>query len=256
MTASVGFSTIPVSTRCSRSVPVAVYWNIVLALLAGLLTGCQSSPGVQNGAVDAAFAFHTSPRYDIQLKLPIDLGEPSGEEGKSAEAEQLLPLLLRQVDEYMDYWQTTRVAWQARPEDVRPVVIETVADCAYPCVSSYNGLCSGSTDEVSWIKVAVYHLRRAEEAPPDWDLPGRYMHPRRGEDMRQLSSGQNSYWTQEEPNDYYWCERLPSKPLMPALLHEWDHVLSNMDPHDATDISLILRLPLSDFISGLLSSAG
>lgn len=137
-------------------------------------------------------------------------------------------------DYYLDYWTQTRIYWNASKRDVVDFDNHIIFDCTFRCSGSPNGLCAGQFGNP--IYVAYYQLSRSVSKPPDWE---RRLNPRTREDMYALSNG-NRDWLNSE-NHYYWCAQV--SPPMPALLHEWDHIL--FDPDDPLQNALVVPLPHS-----------
>ncbi len=247
------------STTRTAATPPARNFCLQLSAIAGLvltLAACGGGEGGESAVASEASELLTTPKHGLRVELPESL-MTQGMKVDRAPRQSTVPsnvsvnTVLDKVDAYADYWISTRSRWAARRDMIQPVTTIVVNDCTFRCAASPNGLCSGQTDNYSWTRVSLYTLRRAATKPRDWDTPGAYFKARRSQDMQALSHGNNAYWTEDEPNDYYWCELREGSNAMPALLHEWDHVLPGMDPHDPADLALVQDLPLGSFDSAL-----
>ena len=166
-----------------------------------MLAGCSTAPVEQPPTYESLAGVP----YTYSGTPPVDIGRMEGA-----------------FDYYLDYWLDTRTHWKASYSDIEHVPVNVVFDCTFRCAASPNGLCSGLN---SWsrIDVAYYSLHRSVEKPEGWEYK---ILPRTKQDIYHLS-GNKQVWLDKD-NEYYWCEEdnLP----MPAMLHEWDHIIFN--PHD------------------------
>lgn len=219
--------------------------GVGLALLAITLLGAACTSLSDDESPAGPSKSFTSPAHGMLVQIPDSLFADglflkSGDNSeKESNPERIKAIILDQVDSYTAQWIITRSPWQASTEHIRDIRNRVVNDCTFACSASFNGLCAGTTDLFSSTTVALYRLKRSRTKPVGWDEPGRYLQPRRSEDMRDLAYANGRYWINEEPNEYYWCEMPKGNRGMPALQHEWDHILPNMDPHDPSDLQLI-----------------